>query len=189
MDNEAATVLAIDDEPGLTDLYDAWLQADYRVLTAGDGEIGLEKLEEAVDVVVLDRDMPTMSGDEFLRRCRRSGWDCRVLMVTGAEPDGDVLDLGFDAYLVKPIERQMLRDNVAMLLRRQRYSDDVKEFFAISSKLAVVDEDVLENGGRERFERLLERREALRREVDHLLDGFDQSDVEATYRQLPAEAD
>lgn len=108
MHGDSPTVLAVDDGRGLVDLYEAWLTNDYSVRTACNGEEGLASLDEAVDVVVLDRDMPVVSGDEFLVRCRRDAWDGRVLMVSGKQPTGDVLELGFDAYLTKPVDRQTL---------------------------------------------------------------------------------
>lgn len=186
MHGDSPTVLAVDDDRGLVDLYEAWLTNDYSVRTACNGEEGLASLDEAVDVVVLDRDMPVVSGDEFLVRCRRDAWDGRVLMVSGKQPTGDVLELGFDAYLTKPVARQTLLSHVSMLLRRQRYSCNVKEYFAIASKLALLNEHELDTQARTIYDGLRDRRRTLGTRIDQLLGEFDQRDIEAEYPQLSA---
>jgi len=59
-------------------------------------------IDETVDVVLLDRMMPGMSGQEVLAAIRERGLDCRVAMVTAVDADFDVIEMGFDEYLGKP---------------------------------------------------------------------------------------
>lgn len=186
MDGHTPTVLTVEDDTGLRDLYEAWLSRDYRVLTARDGKEGLERLGADVEVVVLDREMPRVNGEEFLRACRREGWDCRVVLVTGIEPDGDVLDLGFDAYLNKPVDRETLTEYVSMLLRRQRYGDDVKEYLALASKTELVEVGSLDDEHRETLRRLLDRQENLRREIDRNPEGCREDANRVEFRELIA---
>jgi CheY-like chemotaxis protein len=61
--DERPVVLAIDDEPRVVQAFDLWLGEDYRVETATSGSDGLELLSDAVDIVLLDRHMPGMSGE------------------------------------------------------------------------------------------------------------------------------
>lgn len=182
MTADRPTILVVDDDPGLIELYDAWLAADHTVRTASDGREALDALTGDVEVVVLDREMPKMTGDQFLRRCRQQGWDCRVLVVTGTPPEGDAVDLGFDAYLTKPIERQPFLEHVSMLLRRQQYSETAKAYFATVSKLAVLDEDALDTENGASYEQLVERRRQLRADMDGALDEFGQRDFEAEFQ-------
>ena len=62
-----ADVLVVDDEPDIAESYEMWLQEDHDVEMATSGEAALEALDESVDVLLLDRRMPEMSGDEVLR--------------------------------------------------------------------------------------------------------------------------
>ena len=65
-DAEEATVMLVDDEPTLVDLYETFLSGEYDVRTATGGTEALEVMDESVDVALLDRRMPELSGDEVL---------------------------------------------------------------------------------------------------------------------------
>lgn len=67
------TVLAVDDEPDLAELYRVYLDATYDVRIATGGEEALSMMDESVDVVLLDRRMPEMSGHEVLEAIRGKG--------------------------------------------------------------------------------------------------------------------
>ncbi len=68
------TVLVVDDEQGLADLYANWLEDRYTVHTSYNGTDALETLSQEIDVVLLDRRMPDMSGDEVLTEIRNRGF-------------------------------------------------------------------------------------------------------------------
>ena len=56
---ENRTVLVVDDDPDLADMFALWLnRAGYEVRTAYGGEAALDRLDPAVDIVLLDRRMP-----------------------------------------------------------------------------------------------------------------------------------
>ena len=114
--DDPPTVLFVDDQPALADGHAATL-ADhgYETRVAYGGRAALDRLDETVDVVCLDRRMPGMSGEEVLDAIRDTGYDCRVIMLTGVEPDAAVPDMPFDDYLVKPIDTDDLRETVRRL--------------------------------------------------------------------------
>ena len=122
-DAEESTVLVVDDEQGLADLYSEWLSSSYTVRTAYDGEEALERMDEGVDVVLLDRHMPGMTGDEVLETIRDFGYDCRAAMVTAVDPDFDIVDIPFDDYLCKPVDGEELEEAVEALLTVDTYAD------------------------------------------------------------------
>jgi len=75
------------------------------------------------DVVILDRDLPLVHGDEVCRRIVASGGETRVLMLTaaaGIRDRVDGLDLGADDYLTKPFASAELVAGVCSLGRRAR---------------------------------------------------------------------
>jgi DNA-binding response OmpR family regulator len=114
-------VLIVDDERNLADLYAAWLQDDYYTRVVYSGEEALSEIHPGIDVVLLDRRMPDISGDEVLVTLRDRGMDCRVAMVSAVIPGFDILDLGFDDYLTKPIEREELHRTVERLVEIDSY--------------------------------------------------------------------
>jgi DNA-binding response OmpR family regulator len=133
-------ILVVDDEQPIADLFARWLEDEYDVRVAYSGGEALASLDDSLDVVLLDRDMPDMSGDGVLDTIRSRGIDCRVGMVTAVEPDFDVLTLGYDAYVVKPVTKPSeLHDIVKSLLRRATYSTDVQQLLTLSSKQATLE--------------------------------------------------
>jgi len=189
-DEHERTVLVVDDERGLADLYAIWLEDDYDVRTAYDGSEALDGLDASVDVVLLDRQMPDVSGDDVLSELRDRGIDCRVAMVTAVEPELDIVDLGFDDYLRKPVDRETLLATVERLVRRSAYDATVTDFFATSRKHALLSES--EDPGvtdSEEFQRLETELDDLRGELDDVVADFDGADYEVLFRRLSTDAD
>ena len=118
MPDENTNVLLVDDEPELLDIYEMWFEEQYATRTAHSGQQALEKFSEDVDVVLLDRRMPGMSGDDVLEQLREDGHDCPVVMVTAVEPDQGIVELPFDEYVVKPADRDDLIETVDRALAR-----------------------------------------------------------------------
>ncbi len=118
MSEENATVLLVDDERQLVDIYEMWFEGRYTTRTAYGGKEAIEAFDEDVDVVLLDRRMPVMSGDEVLERLREDGHDTPVVMVTAVEPDQGIVELPFDEYVVKPADRDELLETVDRALSR-----------------------------------------------------------------------
>lgn len=185
-DPESVSVLAVDDLPEYLKLYEARLGGTYDVRTAADGEEALESLDDTVDIVLLDRSMPGLSGDDVLERIRDADYDCRVAMVTAVEPDFDIIDLGFDAYLTKPVSKDTLLSTVERLLTRSSYSESLSELYTLCSKRAVLkrakDDDELTAS--EKYQSLQDRIAELRSQVDSTASSFEHDDYRATFRDL-----
>ncbi len=115
-------ILVVDDEPAITRLVRATLQANgHAVVTAARGEEALQLLEdERPDLVVLDLMMPGMDGFETLRRIRSRG-QTPVIMLTARAGDADKLkglQGGADDYVTKPFNPEELAARVNAVLRR-----------------------------------------------------------------------
>ncbi|RLM64127.1 HalX domain-containing protein [Halorubrum sp. Atlit-26R] len=194
MSEQPPLVLVVEDEPDLADLYAAWLGDEYRVRTAYGGREALDELDEAddeVDAILLDRRMPGLSGDEVLTAVRDRGIDCRVAMVTAVEPDFDILEMGFDDYLVKPVTSDTLRETVEGLLRRGEYDSEVQELFSLTSKKAMLESeksasDLADN---EEYQRLTDRIGELRERADESRDAVasDDEDYEKLFQDFDTE--
>jgi DNA-binding response OmpR family regulator len=118
-------ILVVEDEPLLADTVAEGLRRDaHAVDVAYDGGAALERIDvNDYDVVVLDRDLPVVHGDEVCRLISSGGRDTRVLMLTAAAGIDDRvngLSLGADDYLPKPFAFRELAARVAALGRRSR---------------------------------------------------------------------
>ena len=118
-------ILVVEDEPLLADAVAAALRNDtHAVDIAYDGGAALERLGvHDYDVVVLDRDLPVVHGDEVCRQVTAGTAATRVIMLTAAAGIDDRVDglaLGADDYLPKPFALKELLARVAALGRRAR---------------------------------------------------------------------
>ncbi|WP_440065979.1 response regulator transcription factor [Streptosporangium sp. OZ121] len=118
-------VLVVEDERMLAGAIAEWLRGEtHAVDTAHDGEAALERIAvNDYDVVVLDRDLPLVHGDDVCRELVASESTARVLMLTAAAEIGDRvagLSLGADDYLAKPFAFAELAARVQALGRRSR---------------------------------------------------------------------
>ena len=118
-------VLIVEDHPQLAALVAEGLRRrGMAVDVALEGVTGLAKATvHAYDVIVLDRDLPGLHGDEVCRRVRAEGDDARILMLTASGTIRDRvegLDLGADDYLPKPFALAELAARVTALARRSR---------------------------------------------------------------------
>jgi DNA-binding response OmpR family regulator len=116
-------VLVVEDEAALADAVARGLRREgMAVDVAYDGEDGYEKATVTrYDVVVLDRDLPGMSGDELCRRLAAGGTLTRMIMLTASGTVADRvegLSLGADDYLAKPFAFAELVARVRALARR-----------------------------------------------------------------------
>ena|GEM_PF-443701 len=132
------TVLVVDDERGFADAVALWLD-DYEVEVAYDGDEALDAYTPAVDVILLDRRMPTVSGDDVLRELRDRDADVRVAMMTASELNVESAALPFDEYLQKPLDQDEIREVVATLKRQHAYPDSVREYVSVLVRLSELE--------------------------------------------------
>jgi DNA-binding response OmpR family regulator len=119
----AVRVLVIEDDAELAQAIGVGLRrTDMAVDVAYDGTTGLPRaLETDYDVVVLDRDLPGVRGDDICRRMVDSSCRARVLMLTAAGSMDDLVDglqLGADDYMPKPFDFPVLVARIGALYRR-----------------------------------------------------------------------
>ncbi|MDR1387619.1 MAG: response regulator transcription factor [Propionibacteriaceae bacterium] len=116
-------LLVVDDEHDLADgLADGLRREGYQVEVAYDGATALDRTAQAqIDLMVLDRDLPVLSGDVVCHSLRQRGDPVRILMLTAAGGLDDRvtgLDLGADDYLAKPFAYVELLARLRALARR-----------------------------------------------------------------------
>jgi DNA-binding response OmpR family regulator len=120
-------VLVIEDDEELAEAVAVGLRrARMAVDVAFEGESGLERaLVNDYDVIVLDRDLPGMHGDQICAQLVAAGSRSSVIMLTAAGTIDDVvggLGLGADDYLPKPFDFPVLVARIGALARRAQPS-------------------------------------------------------------------
>jgi DNA-binding response OmpR family regulator len=184
--SEPATVLVVDDEPDVADAYAAQLQDDFIVSTAYGGQEALDKIDAAVDVVLLDRRMPGISGDEVLEKIRERELSVRVAMVTAVDPDFDIIDMPFDDYVIKPVSRDDLFETINRLLTCSEYEERLRRYYALTAKHAtlIANKPESELAESDEFQELEDEIDELKDGLDQTVSSFDEDDFVAAFRDL-----
>ena len=118
-----ATILVIDDDPSFRDLLQLHLlSAGHQVHTAKDPEEGIRSLlEDSADLILLDLDLPYLSGFEVLEALRSdpASQKIPIIVVTGRGDDEAYTrchKIGVDGFLTKPLKKEQLIKAVAETL-------------------------------------------------------------------------
>jgi two-component system OmpR family response regulator len=121
----AASVLVVDDDPGIRELLTSALGfVGYRVRAAGTVAAALGAMrEDPPDIVVLDVVLPDADGLDMLRMVRSAGDRTPVLMVSARDAVADRvagLGVGADDYVTKPFDLSEVVARIEAVLRRAR---------------------------------------------------------------------
>jgi DNA-binding response OmpR family regulator len=128
------TILIVEDDlTMLRGLKDNFEFKGYRVLTAANGEEGLNlALNEKPDLILLDIMLPKINGYEVCRLIRKENLTMPIIMLTAKGEESDIvlgLNLGADDYVTKPFSIKELLARAAAFLRRSKQTEqDVYEF-------------------------------------------------------------
>ncbi|PSP77553.1 DNA-binding protein [Halobacteriales archaeon QS_4_69_225] len=179
-------ILVVEDEPELAELYSGWLSEKYPVRVANDGPEALEEYDEDVEVVLLDRQLPGMNGSAVLSMLQDRKGDPQVAMVTAVEPEVDVVEMGFDAYVTKPIREDDIFELVDHLLHRRVYDENVRQLFAAISKQIALEKEYSaeELADDQQYQYLLAEIEKLRDETADLAEQFDDENFRTALSSL-----
>ncbi|MFY4774628.1 winged helix-turn-helix domain-containing protein [Metabacillus sp. RGM 3146] len=142
-------ILVVDDEQSILTLLQYNLeQAGFDVVTALDGEDGLQKgLIENPELMVLDLMLPKMDGIEVCKQLRQQKIMVPILMLTAKDDEFDKvlgLELGADDYMTKPFSPREFVARIKAILRRTQFTSDVEpREIETSEKIIIGDLKIL----------------------------------------------
>ena len=123
----AKKILLVDDEPHIVIMLENRIkQAGYEIITASDGQLGLEKArKEKPDLIILDVMLPKLDGYKV---CRMLKFDDKykhipIIMFTARAQEADRKmgeEVGADGYVTKPFEPQVLLNKIKELLAAKK---------------------------------------------------------------------
>lgn len=139
-------ILTIDDDPDILDVLELTLSEQYEVFQAGNGEEGLEILQQRnPDLIICDYMMPVMNGREFCKALKKDILlrHIPIIMLTGK---GEVTDriggieAGADDYIVKPFDPSELIARIKMILKRTESSLDANPLSHLPGNTSIMEE-------------------------------------------------
>lgn len=186
MTADAPTVLVVEDNRDLADQYAEWLSEVYSTQTAYTGEGAVTAMDDTVDVVLLDRRLPDMTGTEVLDRFELDGHDCRVAIITAVDPVLDIMDMSFADYVLKPVLKADLHAIIERLRLLSNYDDQFRESFDLATKLRALEAQLPQArlDANDEYTQAVARLTELREQIDDTFDRFEDEDFEAVYRDL-----
>jgi len=108
------------------------------------------------------------------------------VMVTAVDPDFDIIEMPFDDYLTKPVDRSDLLEMVETMRSRDSYDEQLQEYFAMASKKAILESEKnpVELDTHDEYREVSERVESLREQADDAVTELD--DFESAFRDFPS---
>lgn len=181
------TILIVDDEENVAKSYELYLQDEYETIVEYGGGSALMELDEnEVDLVLIDRRMPGMSGDVVIDHIEKWQMDFQVIMVTAVDPDIDIVDMPCDGYLTKPISKDELLDAVERALSIKRYEELISNYNRLSEKYEVLTArySPRELADKDRFTDLEQQLEETEAAIVDTVDQFSDSKISDAFRRL-----
>ena len=165
MNEQAHSVLVVDDEPGVRNALKTVLEQDYRIVLAHDGPSAIETLraDKRIDVMLLDMVMPGMHGMDVLRRVRDEFASVEVIVLSALhsiETVIEAINLGAFDYVGKPFVAREL----AMIVDRAIELRTLKRGLSLLREAKAGPEDVVIVGTSPAVFRLRQHMQALARE-------------------------
>lgn len=136
--DETPTVLVIEDDKAMADTYEIWLDSEYDVRTTYSGADGLARYDPSIDIVLLDRRLPDISGTAVVRSMAQRDVDDQKALLTSVDPGQELTELPCDEYLSKPITKSGLRDAIRELQIRSELDEELQRHFTLTSKIAAL---------------------------------------------------
>lgn len=180
------TVLIVDDEEMVAESYELYLRDEYETRIALNGGEALVELTPEVDLVLLDRRMPGISGDEVLEHIEELETDLQVIMVTAVDPEIDIIDMPCEGYLTKPASKDDILDAVEQAFLIDHYEDLISEYYELTKKYATLKSEfsAKELANEQRVEQMEGRIDDLETEIQDTVEEFADGEMSDAFRGL-----
>lgn len=178
-DSDTARVHVVEDNDRIADMYCKWLASKYDADVSYDGEAALDAIDDDVDLVFLDRDLPKKNGGEVLQELRDRGSDVVVAMLTATDPSTNLASMECDDYLRKPVPEEKLLSKAENLLERRDMDDDLRKYLSVARRVELLERKFSSRrlDDEEKYEELIDRVEDLHDRVESDLFKVEDSEL------------
>jgi len=141
-------ILVVEDEEDILELIEYTLSSDYKVFTFKDIK-GVEDLleDEEIDLILMDRNLPSMEGSLFIQSLRKKGYNQAVIYISAKDSSENILegfDRGGDDYITKPFNLDELKARVKAVIKRIKKDVEVLKYkdiiYDVSKSKVFIDD-------------------------------------------------
>ncbi|UHQ96240.1 winged helix-turn-helix transcriptional regulator [Natrinema halophilum] len=136
LETEKPGVLVADTDHRIIDLYSQWLRTRYRIVSARGTDEVRSRLDEPIDIVLLDENLPGTNVETFVSELDH---DCRTILLVNDRPSFDLISVSVDQLLHKPIVHEELIDTVDEQLSRRGESAEQRTVSSLKAKRALFE--------------------------------------------------
>ncbi len=143
-------IVVVEDEQDILELIEYHLSKEGCCVT---GFLSTERVEQFLDeedpaLIIMDRNLPSIDGSEFVKILRKKGYDIPVIFLSAKNSDNDIeegFEVGGDDYITKPFNPKELLLRVKAILKRSGALDTKEKYIYkdieidCSSKYVVID--------------------------------------------------
>ena len=156
MDNKKSLVFVIEDEESISKLICLYLsKSDINTKAFYNAEDALKELENGTnpDLIILDLNLPGISGFEFLERIKKSSKipNQNITILSARDADEDIikgLDIGADEFITKPFSPSVLVARIKANLRRISLSIQTEDIITFGEYTILLNSCVLKKGSK-----------------------------------------
>ena len=182
---EQKTILIVDDERVVAESYELYLQDEYETRIETNGGAALCELnpnDREIDLILLDRRMPGMSGDVVAEHVDDYELDYQVIMVSAVDPTVDIITLPCDGYLSKPVSEEEVVGAVEKALLVDDYQELIKEYNAVAEKYDILSDEFRSSDVPKGLGSLEERKEELEAEIEEVSEQLTDSNLSNVFQ-------
>jgi len=179
------TVLIVDDEEMVAESYELYLSDKYETRVETNGGAALCELtpsDREIDLILLDRRMPGMSGDVVAEHIDEYELDYQVIMISAVDPDLDIIDMPVDGYLSKPVSEEEVVEAVERAFLIADYRDLLLRYNEAAEKHDILMSDFSSGDAPAQLEQLRNRMQSLEAELNDLTDSLSETNVGAVFK-------
>jgi len=133
-ETQRLSVLIVENERMVATVLTDYLPGSYDVRSVQTGKEAIEEYTEDTDLLIVDRKLDGISGDEVAARIKGEHERQLILCVSGVEPDNDICELRYDDYIHKPIEEDELKVRLELLFSRAELDATERTYLSLRSK-------------------------------------------------------
>lgn len=133
-ETQRLSVLIIENERMVTTVLADYFPDSYDVRSVQTGEEAIEEYTDNTDLLIVDRKLNGISGDEVAARIRAEHERQLILCVSGVEPNNDIYELRYDDYIHKPIKEDEMKARVDLLFSRAELEATERAYLSLRSK-------------------------------------------------------